>query len=517
MPDVPVLIVGAGPSGLVTALWLTRLGVRIRIIDRAATAGTTSRAVGVQARTLEFYRQVGLADTIVRSGLVVEGTRLWVRGREAARVAFGRMGEGLSPYPYMLMYPQDEHEQLLVDTLATLGVQVERQVELVAMEQDATQVRATLRGRDGVEERCVAEYIVGGDGAHSVVRRAISADFPGGTYDHLFYVADVKAEGHPMNGEINVDLDASELLAVFPLKGEGRARFIGTVRRDALERGGELTFADVSDRALRQLSIRVTEVNWFSTYHVHHRVARSFRSGRAFLVGDAAHIHSPVGGQGMNTGIGDAVNLAWKLASVVQSRAPEQLLDSYEPERMAFARKLVATTDRAFTIATKDGSVARFVRLRLVPLIAPVVSRSATLRRFMFRTISQTSIQYRGSALSEGEAGRVRGGDRLPWVRRAGTEDNFAPLRSLQWQVHVYGTTSAALEEQCMALGLSLHVFPWESAMKHAGLHEHALYLLRPDGYVALADAAGDPARLAAYARGRGIGASPSTRFARSG
>lgn len=477
----------------------------MRIIDKAATAGTTSRAVGVQARTLELYRQLGLADTIVEAGLVVQAVRLWVGGRNAARIAFGRMGEGKSPYPYMLMYPQDEHEQLLIDTLAALGVHVERDVELVAMEQDATQVRATLRSTGGAEERCDAEYIVGCDGAHSVVRRAIAADFPGGTYAHVFYVADVRAQGHPMNGEINVDLDAVEFLAVFPLKGEGRARFIGTVRGDALERGDELTFADVSDRAMRQLAIHVTEVNWFSTYHVHHRVASRFRNGRAFLVGDAAHIHSPVGGQGMNTGIGDAVNLAWKLASVVLGSAPERLLDSYEPERIAFARRLVATTDRAFTIATRDGPIARFVRLRVVPLVAPVLSHLPPLRRFMFRTISQTSIRYPDSPLSEGVAGRVRGGDRLPWVRLSTGGDNFEPLRSLQWQVHVYGTAAAALTEQCVALGLPMHVFPWEPAMKGAGVCENALYLVRPDGYVALADAEGDPARLAAFVIARGL------------
>ncbi len=505
MSNPAVLVIGAGPSGLVTALWLTRLGVPVRIVDKAATAGTTSRAVGVQARTLEFYGQLGLADTIVRSGVVVEAGRLWVRGRNAARVQFGRIGKGLSPFPFLLMYPQDEHEQLLVDTLATLGVQVERQVELVSMEQDATQVRATLRGKDGMEERCVAEYIVGGDGAHSVVRRAIGADFPGGTYAHLFYVADVRANGHPMNGEINVDLDASELLAIFPLKGEGRARLIGTVRHDALLRGGEMTFADVSDRAMRQLSIGVTEVNWFSTYHVHHRVASRFRGGRAFLVGDAAHIHSPVGGQGMNTGIGDAVNLAWKLASVVQGRAPETLLDSYEPERIAFARRLVATTDRAFTIATRDGPVARLLRLYIVPAIAALLSRLPRVRRIMFQTISQTSIQYRGSSLSEGCAGRVCGGDRLPWVRFSATEDNFIPLRTLQWQVHVYGAATAELRTQCEALGLAMHVFCWDQSMKSAGLMEHGMYLVRPDGYVALADATGLPARLAAFVAERGL------------
>ena len=165
------------------------------------------------------------------------------------------------------------------------------------------------------------------------------------------------------------------------------------------------------------MRIDIGRVNWFSTYRVHHRVADRFRMRRAFLVGDAAHIHSPVGGQGMNTGIGDAVNLAWKLAAVLHGRADASLLDSYEPERSAFARRLVATTDQAFTGVTSDGPIAQLVRLRIVPILFPLITKFSSIRRSMFRIVSQTAVNYRGSPLSEGQAGAVHGGDRLPWVK----------------------------------------------------------------------------------------------------
>jgi hypothetical protein len=212
-------------------------------------------------------------------------------------------------------------------------------------------------------------------------------------------------------------------------------------------------------------------------------------------LGDAAHIHSPVGGQGMNTGIGDAVNLAWKLAAALQRRADPRVLDTYEPERIAFARRLVATTDRAFTVITRPGRVARLTRVGVAPRLLPRLFRSTAFRRLMFRTVSQTGVNYRGSWLSEGRAGRVEGGDRLPWVRvrsvgRDGAPidaDNFAPLASLDWQAHVYGRASAELADACERRGLALHVFPWDDFVERAGLSRNAVYLLRPDGYVALA------------------------------
>ncbi len=334
------------------------------------------------------------------------------------------------------------------------------------------------------------------------MREALGTGFPGGTYASLYYVADVDAAGPVVDGELHVALDEADFLAVFPLKGTGRARLIGVVHRNAQEPQAKLTWEDVSPGILRRMGITVERVNWFSTYHVHHRVAARFRGGRAFLLGDAAHIHSPVGGQGMNTGIGDAVNLAWKLAAVLSKHADPQLLDTYEPERIAFARRLVATTDRAFTLVTSRGPIARRVRLDLVPRLLPALFRLRAMRRFLFRTISQTGVRYRASSLSTGRAGRIRGGDRLPWVRQAG---NFAALTTLDWQVHVYGEPTPSLVETCRVRRLPLHVFQWQPACRRAGLRRNAAYLVRPDGYVGLADPEASATKLAAYLDGRGL------------
>jgi hypothetical protein len=308
-----------------------------------------------------------------------------------------------------------------------------------------------------------------------------------------------------MNGELHVALDEADFLAVFPLKGAGRARLIGSVRDAAAKESAELKFEDVQSDAIKNLKVDVQRVNWFSTYRVHHRVAHAFAKGRAFLLGDAAHIHSPVGGQGMNTGIGDAVNLAWKLASVLNAKSSAILLDSYELERIPFARRLVATTDRVFTGVINPGGVARFVRTKAVPDILPTLFRLGVVRRFMFRTVSQIGINYRRSSLSSGSAGAVHGGDRLPWVAGSVTGGNFAPLATMQWQVHVYGAPNAALAQFCAARALEFHQFAWQGACEDAGLMENALYLVRPDGYVALADPEASTRKLTEYFEGRAI------------
>jgi 2-polyprenyl-6-methoxyphenol hydroxylase-like FAD-dependent oxidoreductase len=506
--ETDVLIIGAGPTGLVLALWLTRLGVHVRIIDITAEAGTTSRALGVQARTLEFYSQIGLADTVVERGLKMIAANLWVAGRKVARAVLGEMGADLSPFPYTLIFPQDEHERLLIDRLAEAGVRVERRTELLGFEDAGGRVIARLRHPDGASETCEAAYIAGCDGAHSTVREALAIGFPGGVYAHLFYVADVQASGATMNGELHVALDRTDFLAVFPLKTEGRARLIGTVREEAEHQSENLSWNDVSKRVIEWIRIDVEHVNWFSTYRVHHRVADHFREGRAFLLGDAAHIHSPVGAQGMNTGIGDAVNLAWKLAAVLRRRAHASLLDSYEPERIGFARRLVATTDRAFTGVTSSGAIARLMRLHVVPLVIPRVFAIKTARRYMFRTVSQTVVNYRGSRLSEGRAGTVHGGDRLPWVKidvNGIDTDNFAQQTTLDWQAHVYGDATPEIQAVCGERKLPLHVFPWRPEMSRAGLRRKAVYLVRPDGYVGLADPDGSATRVASYLDARAV------------
>lgn len=494
-----VLIIGAGPTGLALGLWLTRFGVAVRIMDKTAEPGTTSRALAVQVRTLEFYRQLGIADSVIAGGVKIAALNFWVKGAKAARVRLQRIGEGLSPYPFVLVYPQDTHERLLIEELDRLGVKVERGVELIGFAQHDEGVRATLKRADGSEEFCEAAYLAGCDGASSTVREQLNIGFPGGTYEGLFYVADVEAAGPVTDGDLHADLEDADFVLVFPLKGKGRLRLVGVVSKPPNGEDGGLTFDDVRGRAIEDLKLDVSKVNWFSTYHVHHRVASRFREGRAFLLGDAAHIHSPVGGQGMNTGIGDAVNLTWKLAAVMKGDAAESLLDSYELERISFARRLVATTDRVFTIVTKRGPIAQFVRTKLAPILAPVLFQLPPLRRFFFRTVSQIGINYRNSPLSAGAAGSVRGGDRLPWVETEPGKDNFTPLTSVAWQVHVYGKPRRGVAEACAELRLPLHLFTWQRTMRRAGLRNGALYLIRPDGYIALADPDPDPERLRHY------------------
>ena len=487
----PVLVVGAGPTGLMLALWLARAGVRVRIVDRAPAAATESRALVMHARSLEFYQQLGLADVALARGRKFAGARLWSGGRMRGRIALGDIGTGLSPFPFMLILPQDEQERLLAEALQQAGVSVERGVELVRFDDDGTRVLATLRDAAGRESACECAYLAGCDGAHSAVRHGSGVGFAGEPYARMFYVADVQARGDLVNGELNLALDTSDFMAVFPLPQGDSVRLIGTIRNDA-PNTAHLQWEDVSHAVLRRLPLTVERVNWFSTYRVHHRVADRFRTGRAFLLGDAGHIHSPVGGQGMNTGLGDAVNLAWKLAMVVGGRAPDRLLDTYEPERIAFARRLVATTDRAFTFVTREGALARVVREDVAPWLVPDVLKLPAARRFAFRAVSQIMIEYRKSALSSGQAGDVHGGDRLPW-----TGGNFAPLASRDWQAHVYGEPAEALRVACATAGVALHAFPGQA--EAAGLPRGAVCLVRPDGYIGLVVADPPPQAIAEY------------------
>jgi 2-polyprenyl-6-methoxyphenol hydroxylase-like FAD-dependent oxidoreductase len=488
MKDAPVLIVGAGPTGLNLALSLALRGVRFRLITEGKGPGEHSRAMVVQARTLEFYGQYGFADEMIEQGVVAGAAHLREggddgRGREVVSFSFKDLGEGLSPYPFALAYPQDDHEHFLVSKLNAAGGAVEWRSRLTGFTQDGDGVRAAIM-RDGQTEEAEASYICRCDGARSAVRETLGVGFPGGTYDQLFFVADVKID-RGFERDLYINLGEHILTLMFPVRSSGMQRLIGLVPPELSERS-DLTFGEIRGKVERLLDIRVTEVNWFSTYRVHHRVADRFRTGRAFLLGDAGHIHSPAGGQGMNTGIGDAVNLGWKLAYVLRGRADPSLLDSYEPERIAFARSLVSTTDRAFTPMVAGGFKGELTRRFLAPLFITVATHFAPSRHAIFRLVSQTRIHYADSPLSEGTAGEVHGGDRLPWMQ-SGAADNFAPLRSLDWQVHVYGEIEEALAATCRGFGLTAHVFAWTDAANNAGIGHNAMYLVRPDGHVALA------------------------------
>jgi 2-polyprenyl-6-methoxyphenol hydroxylase-like FAD-dependent oxidoreductase len=481
-----VLIVGAGPTGLTLALWLTKQGVAVRIIDQSAGPGETSRAMAVQARTLELYRQLDLTDAIISAGHKTPAVNMWVHGKRKAHILLGDAGADISPYPFVLVYPQDQHEQVLVERLRSLGVTVERNTEFIAFEDKGEYVSTRLRMPDGSERVCETRYLAGCDGARSPIRHLLGTGFEGGTYKHIFYVADVEVDNLALAGEVHIAFDRADFVLLMSYGDGNKYRLIGTVKDERAERAETLTFDDVSHDAIQGLGIQVGKVNWFSTYRVHHRVASDFRVRRTFLLGDAAHVHSPAGGQGMNTGINDAINLAWKLAAVLKAQAPDSLLDTYAIERQAFARKLVATTDRLFSFVTTEGDFADFVKTRIAPVFMGMATRIDSVREFMFRLVSQTMLSYPDSPLSEGKAGTVKGGDRLPWVPH-GLSDNYAPLSNIGWQVHVYGTARPEIQTWCGQHNIPLHVFEWTHAHHKAGLAEDAVYLLRPDTYVAFA------------------------------
>ena len=485
-----VLIAGAGPSGLLLALELCRHGVRPRLIDPLPGPSPLSRAVVVHARTLELLDRHGLAARFVERGEIVRGAALRRQGRTVASFPLGRIGEGLSPFPFVLIISQDQTEGLLREALATYGVAVEWSTRLTGLRQDAAGATAALQTAGRPAETARVAYVAGCDGAHSAVRHALGIGFPGGTYEQVFFVADTLTEGvgKAAGGgrQLEISLAPRTFHAFFPMP-RGRMRVIGLLPAGLPETA---TFADVQPGLEAAEHVRVRAVSWFATYRVHHRVADQFRQGRAFLVGDAGHIHSPAGGQGMNTGLGDAVNLGWKLAAVLHDPAREALLATYEAERLPCARRLVATTDRAFTAATRPTAGASFVRRWLAPLLLPLAVRVPALRRRMFRTVSQTDIAYPASPLSQGRAGAVAGGQRLPWA--AG---RYAELRPVGWHLlHVGNAPEARAWAAAHALAATELALP---APETPG----TVYLVRPDGYVGLAAVAFTEAAFTAYAR----------------
>jgi 2-polyprenyl-6-methoxyphenol hydroxylase-like FAD-dependent oxidoreductase len=411
-----VLVVGAGPTGLALAAQLSEYRIRFRIIDAQLDRVHESRALVVQPRSLEVLAAFGVAGEMAERGNPAVTVRLHA-GRRSVAVALGDIGVPDTAYPFLLFLSQAETERILAGHLQRAGVAIERGVRLDGADLAAPQPTCRLRHDDGRIESIIARYVVGCDGAHSAVRQQAGIEFRGAAYPQTFVLADLEVDGL-QPGEVHAYLTGPGLLFFFPLVAPATWRMLAI--RPADHPDGEVTLPELQGivEARTPDQLRLRDPVWMTDFRIHLRGASRYRAGPAFLAGDAAHIHSPAGGQGMNTGIQDAVNLGWKLGLVTSGQADPALLDTYETERAPVGQAVLHFTNRLFTLATTRNPAARVARTRLVPVIAPLLLRSTALRAAAFRTISELAINYRHSPASvEGHDSPRRGpraGDRLP-------------------------------------------------------------------------------------------------------
>ena len=393
-----------------------------RLIDKAPHRATESRAIAIHSRTVETFELMRLADAFVGAGQRIEGVNIYGESGRIAHAAFGMLD---TRYPFVLGVPQDETERILEERLATLGVRVERNTELISLVQRDSGVSARLRAGERVEE-VETDWLLGCDGAHSTVREQLGISFSGATYPELFVLADIKVAGDLDHAEAQVWLQRDGALAFFPLP-EDRWRLI--ITNSPPDWHGEPSLpqcqALVDERGLERL--RLVDPRWTSVFRIHRREAARFRKEQVFLLGDAAHIHSPVGGQGMNMGIQDAFNLAWKLSLVLRHGGNPELLDSYEAERKPVDEAVIRQTDRGTRLISLHGSVGRFVRDHLMSLLAQIPAVAEKLGEML----SGLAVNYRHSRIVEEHGAGMAGppaGDRAPDAPLVTAKDG-APLR----------------------------------------------------------------------------------------
>ncbi|HEY0055424.1 MAG TPA: FAD-dependent monooxygenase [Pedobacter sp.] len=414
----PVIIVGAGPSGLMMAAQLIRFGIQPIIIDFKKNINTQSRALAVQARSLEILGQMGLAEIALNEGNIASGLVLYQDTEEIASINLSNIGEGKSAFHYVLILEQNKTERILVDHLTSKTCPIYWYTQVLDVHQTDKQVTLKIT-RDGGEELITCDWLIGADGASSKVRKSLGISFSGGTYQHKFFLADTKVKGGVSHNSVRAFFTESGFTAIFPMK-DSNYRFIGILPK-SLNSKPDVSFNDISPFLTYNLGFPMTEdcCNWFSIYQLHHRMADRFRSRRCFLIGDAAHVHSPVGGQGMNTGLQDAYNLAWKLAGVVNKKYSISILDTYSQERMPVAKTLLKTTDRMFTIIIGQNWLTRQLRNLVLPFALNKLWKIGTINQRLFSLISQTYINYRESPLSlhHSLATKVKAGDRVPYIK----------------------------------------------------------------------------------------------------
>jgi 2-polyprenyl-6-methoxyphenol hydroxylase-like FAD-dependent oxidoreductase len=423
MQKTQVVIIGGGPTGLGLAVQLLRYKISFIILEKNEKTTQLSKAVVIQARTLEIFHETGLATRAIERGRLTTAMNMFYKGRKKLRLDLSGLGEGLSNFPFALSLEQSKTEKLLLDYLGENGRSVQWQSVFTRFEQKETGITVYYNDATGAEQIIEGDYIVGCDGAHSLVRHQSGQTFEGDTVPKLFYVTDVTLNSPVINkDELFIFLIKKGFILFFPMEGTEHYRIIGILPDHPDE---NISFETIREEVIKQVMVpvRFNEIRWFSTYKVHSRKAASFRNKRCFIAGDAGHIHTPAGGQGMNTGIQDAYNLAWKLAFTLVYKVNDSVLESYNSERTGNAAQLLRTTDRMFEIMTGSSRFWNFIRLRLFPVVAKFVTGNKFFNKRVFPLLSMTSITYKDSPLTvTSSIAKVKAGIRMPYfVLRDGT------------------------------------------------------------------------------------------------
>ena len=541
-PAVDALIVGAGPVGLTLAAALTHHGLKCRIVDKAASPTDKSKALVVWSRTLELLDGLGLAEVFVKSGLKVQAASIYGDGKRLIHLGITGVE---SPFPFPLMIPQSETERLLSAHVAHQGVAIERGVEMLSFTEQADGVGVTVRHADGREELFETSWLIGCDGAHSTVRHTLGVPFTGHAEPNDWFLADVHLEGPIAPDEISVFWHKAGTIVFFPIT-PGRFRVIADLGTADVAQRADPTLADVQAKVDERGpgGITLSDPVWLANFRINERKVTDYRRGRAMLAGDAAHIHSPAGGQGMNTGMQDAFNLAWKLALVQRGQGKtEELLNSYSIERSAIGDQVLRGAEALTTVATLRNPVPQFLRNH----IAPVVASFGFVQDKIKNTLSELAINYRHGPLSAEDwpltVGGVRAGDRLPFAGLTSARDghrasvfdairgnqhallllpggqgheaisqlrqiadeagrSFPGIFSIHFVLPAGGTASPDLESSSAAVWLD------SDGTLHRKLHvsDRALILVRPDGYIGYRCQPASGAALAKYLDGYLIG-----------
>ncbi len=474
--DTEVLVVGAGPTGLMAALVLARRGVPVIVVDRKEGPTRESRALAVQARTMEIYDQLGLAETV--KARAFPALSLQIGTTTGAGPDFSVLQKGATRFPGVQIFEQSQNEQLLAESLATTNADLRwrhRLLDLVdgTAEPDG-RVEALLESADGSLIRVRARWCIGADGASSAVRRALNLPFDGTTDEATFWVADLRDVRGVPEGKLNLRFGKATFAVIFPLGARGHTRLVALAAQEAITEGEALATADA------EFGLTHGAVDWFSTYRVHHRVAAKFRVGSVFLAGDAGHVHSPVGGQGMNTGLQDAHNLAMLLADVIAGRVAPEAVDRYERERRPVALILVNVTDRAFGVVGRRGRVPALFRNGIGGVgakVVPLVMKTRLGRRFG-GYLGQYRIRYR--FVEDPKRLPAWAQDAVVGVRLPPAGDNQQALSTMTWQLHTYGATVDRPDVPSWIEGP--HSFGADGSGR---LRDDRLYLVRPDEFVA--------------------------------